>query len=88
VLLVMKESLHNILKHARASEVSVQLEIAGPSLELRIHDNGCGFDASPGSRRGNGLGNMEQRIRDLGGDYSLRSAPGEGTKIEIKVPLR
>jgi signal transduction histidine kinase/ligand-binding sensor domain-containing protein len=88
VLLVMKESLHNVLKHARASEVSVQLEIAGLSLGLRIRDNGCGFDASNRDRRGNGLGNMEKRIRDLGGEFSLRSVPGQGTMIEIKVPLK
>ena len=87
VLLVMKESLHNVLKHARASEVAVQLEIVELSLSLRIRDNGCGFDASAPNRRGNGLGNMEKRIRDLGGEFSLRSAPGQGTMIEFKVPL-
>ena len=87
LLLVMKESLHNIIKHADANEVSVQLEIEGPSLVLRIRDNGRGFEPSKRNGAGNGLGNMQKRVRDLGGEFSLGSTPGQGTRIELRVPL-
>jgi signal transduction histidine kinase/ligand-binding sensor domain-containing protein len=87
LLLVMKESLNNVIKHSNASEVAVRLEITGSNLVLRITDNGRGF--APGERHGtgNGLGNMRKRVRDLGGDFSLTSTPGEGTRIEASVPL-
>lgn len=88
LLLALKESLNNIIKHAAASEVFVQLEIAGPSLLLRIRDNGRGFDPSKRNSAGNGLGNMEKRVRDLGGEFSLASTPGQGTRIEVSVPLK
>ena len=87
LLLVLKESLTNIIKHAEASEVFVQLEIAGPNLVLRIQDNGCGFEPSKRNGAGNGLGNMQKRVRDLGGEFSLASALGQGTQIEASVPL-
>ena len=87
LLLVMKEALHNIIKHAEASEVSVRLAIEGAHLGLRIWDNGCGFEPSKRDDAGNGLGNMQKRIRDLGGAFSLRSTPGQGTLIEVRVPL-
>jgi signal transduction histidine kinase len=87
LLLVMKESLHNIVKHADANEVSVQLEIEGPRLVLRIVDNGRGFEPSRRNCAGNGLGNMQKRVRDLGGEFSLGSTPGQGTRIELRVPL-
>ena len=84
----MKEALHNILKHAEAREVSVQLEIVGPNLRLGIQDDGCGFDPAKRNVAGNGLGNMQKRVRDLQGEFSLRSTPGQGTRIEISVPLK
>jgi signal transduction histidine kinase len=87
LLLVMKESLHNIIKHADANEVSVQLEIVGPDMVLRIRDNGRGFEPSKRNGAGNGLGNMHKRVRDLGGEFNLVSAPGQGTRIEVSVPL-
>ena len=87
LLLVMKEALHNIIKHAEASEVSVQLAIEGTHLGLRIWDNGCGFEPSKRDGAGNGLGNMQKRVRDLGGEFSLRSTPGQGTVIDVSVPL-
>jgi signal transduction histidine kinase len=86
-LLLLKESLNNLIKHAKATEASVKVEIAGSNLVLRIRDNGRGFEPAARNGTGNGLGNMQKRVRDLGGDFSLRSAPGQGTCIEISVPL-
>jgi signal transduction histidine kinase/ligand-binding sensor domain-containing protein len=87
LLLLLKESLNNLIKHAKATEASVKVEIAGSNLVLRIRDNGRGFEPAARNGTGNGLGNMQKRVRDLGGDFSLRSAPGQGTCIEISVPL-
>jgi signal transduction histidine kinase/ligand-binding sensor domain-containing protein len=87
LLLVMNESLHNILKHAQASEVRVQLETEAHNLMLRIQDNGHGFEPSQRKGAGNGLGNMQKRVKDLGGELALRSDPGHGTEIEVSVPI-
>jgi signal transduction histidine kinase len=87
LLLVLKEALHNIVKHSQATEVLVQLEINQGELCLQIADNGRGFDPSGPHRRGNGLGNMERRILDLGGRFELHSQPGQGVRIECRAPL-
>jgi signal transduction histidine kinase len=89
LFLVVKEAFHNVLKHAQATEVRVQVAVGGRTLEILIEDNGCGFE--PGGardgRRGNGLGNMHKRIEGLGGELELSSAPGSGTRLRIKVRL-
>ncbi len=89
VLLVLKEALHNSVKHSHARSVTVELEVGHHTLCLRIKDDGIGFKASQSHPRGhgNGLGNMERRIRDLGGQFSLHTAPGAGVQIDCRVPL-
>ncbi len=87
LLLVMKEALHNVIKHSQASEVHISIGIAASTLVLRIQDNGRGFEPSLRKRAGNGLGNMQKRIRDLNGQFSLRSVAGKGTCIEINLPI-
>jgi ligand-binding sensor domain-containing protein/signal transduction histidine kinase len=87
IFLVVKEILNNTVKHSRASEVRLRLSIENGSLRIGIEDNGCGFDAvAPSVANGNGLGNMERRIRDLGGEFERTSAPGRGTKVAFTVP--
>jgi signal transduction histidine kinase len=87
LLLITKEALQNALKHSGASEVCVAFELQGSSLVLRIHDNGGGFDLSSAKGAGNGLGNMEKRVRDLCGEFTLQSRAGQGTRLEVRVPL-
>lgn len=87
LLLVLKEAVHNILKHSGATEARVQLLIQGPSLVLRIQDNGHGFEVSNVSGRGNGLGNMQRRVHDLNGEWHLESVLGHGTTLEVRLPL-
>ena len=87
LLLILKESLHNLLKHAAATQASVQLEVSGSRLILRVRDNGRGFDTAQRAGAGNGLGNMAKRVRDLGGEFRLQSAPGQGTLVEATLPL-
>jgi len=87
LLLVLKEALHNIVKHSQATRVTVQLEIGERELHLEIADNGLGFDQSCPRRGGNGFGNMERRIRDLGGRFELSSQAGEGVCIDCRIPI-
>jgi signal transduction histidine kinase len=98
LFLAFKEALHNVVKHAAAGEVQVELKLAGGSLRLRVSDNGHGFSAGLESaagllnpdrrRRGNGLANMQQRLADIGGTCEIHSAPGQGTEVSFSLPLR
>jgi signal transduction histidine kinase/ligand-binding sensor domain-containing protein len=95
LFLACKETLHNVVKHAQATEVRLALELSGGGLKLTISDNGPGFDPQeaprPGGRQraaaGNGLLNLEARLRLIGGKMTLASAPGQGTHVEFFVPL-
>jgi signal transduction histidine kinase/ligand-binding sensor domain-containing protein len=95
LFLACKETLHNVVKHAHATEVRLALELTRGGLKLTISDNGPGFDPQetprPGGRQraaaGNGLLNLETRLRTIGGNMSLASAPGQGTRVEFFVPL-
>lgn len=85
---IATEALNNSLKHARASEVAVTLT-AGPSqLELRIIDNGQGFEASPQPSGGIGLSSMKERSNRIGGQLEIETLPNAGTTIRLVVPLR
>ncbi len=83
---VVQESLTNVLRHARAKRVSVTLKESSDRLVLLVSDDGCGID--PGRpRRGLGLLGMEERVRELGGAFSVHSAPGGGTTVRAEIPL-
>ncbi len=85
---IVQEALTNITKHARATEVDITLDASPNGVRLRVKDNGRGMDSS--SARGHGLGllGIEERARELGADFILDSAPGQGTSIEIHIPRR
>ena len=84
---IAQEAVHNVVKHAAASRVEVALATAGDVLSLRVTDDGRGFDTS-GSFTGHlGLHSMRERAELLGGSCGLRSRPGEGTSIEVRLPL-
>jgi signal transduction histidine kinase len=93
LFLVVKEALNNIVKHARATEVCLRLSVKDKTLSLVIKDNGCGFDLAhsalhtPHSPLGNGLVNMRERMTQLGGQLTVESVPGQGTRIAISAPL-
>ncbi|HEV2208127.1 MAG TPA: sensor histidine kinase [Verrucomicrobiae bacterium] len=86
LILAVKESVHNVIKHARASEISVYVVMEGAVLTIRVEDNGDGF--SPGARNmGNGLANMERRLKQIGGSCSVQSGPGQGTTVTFQANL-
>jgi signal transduction histidine kinase len=84
--LACKEALHNIVKHAGASEVSVRLDLAEGGFTLAIEDDGRGFAAALPPARGNGLANMRQRLKELGGVCRVESTPGGGTRVLFSLP--
>lgn len=88
VFRVVQESLTNVVRHAEASEVKIALRSADAHLSLHIQDNGRGFNPkTPSPSRGFGLLSMEERVRALGGNLRLDSAPGAGVALSILIPL-
>jgi len=85
IYLVVKEALHNIIGHAEATKVNIEVGI-DRSLDIVIQDNGKGLPEGATRRWGNGLKNMRQRMEHLGGKFELSS--GEGTKIRVSLPLK
>lgn len=91
LFLTTQEALANVARHAKASHVSVRMDWGDGHSEvaLEILDNGRGFDPDDSARRiGHGLSNMPTRAADLGGQFTVVSAPGEGTMIRMVVPAQ
>ena len=84
---ILQEALANVLKHAQASEVEVELAADPDWVRLSVKDNGVGF-ATDGVRPGYGLDNMQQRAQELGGRFEIESAPGEGTSVRVALPMQ
>jgi signal transduction histidine kinase len=83
---VVQESLTNCVRHARARRISVAVRAHPDALEVSVSDDGVGLD--PNRRRaGFGLRGIEERVRELGGHVSLRSASGQGATLAIWLPL-
>jgi two-component system nitrate/nitrite sensor histidine kinase NarX len=91
---IAQEALNNIVKHASAAQVEVFLKCteSGPSangagtrkLELRVHDDGKGFDLIEDSTNGLGLKIIQERVDSIGASLELESKPGEGTTLTVK----
>jgi signal transduction histidine kinase len=83
---MFKEILHNIIKHAQASHVQIELENSLRAFRLRVKDNGVGFDEK-NVRLGNGLKNLRRRAADLGGSIEIDSRRGQGTTVIVQAPI-
>lgn len=89
VFLIFKEALHNVVKHSKATEVSIRVHIERDGIGLSVEDNGCGFVMSdPGREGAQGLRSLRRRSEELGGTVRIESQSGRGTKIEIWAPYR
>lgn len=90
----LRESLHNVVRHAQASNVSIRIQVASGQLEMEVRDNGRGFvvpahpmeKASSGTT-GRGVRNLYARMQELGGSCRIDSSPGQGTSVRLSVPL-
>ena len=87
---LIQEGLNNLLKHARASTVMLEIKRQGDQLRVQLEDNGIGFDPATRVRTrsgGLGLAGMEERVKLLGGTLQIQSVPGQGTRLHITIPV-
>jgi len=85
---VTQEALRNIVRHANAGYATVLISAAQGGLHLSIEDDGVGFDPKTvGAKARLGLVSMQERVRLVGGSLTIHSEPGNGTRIDLRVPL-
>ena len=84
VFLCVKETLNNVLKHSKASRININIE-ANHSLKIKIADNGVGIEQEKIRRFGNGLKNIERRMKGIGGNYTISNNGGTETKLELPL---
>ena len=87
VIQLVREALSNVSRHAAATTCRVSLHRRGEDAVLEIDDDGRGYDPATVTK-GFGLGNMDARVANLGGELTLSSIPGEGTTVRATIPLR
>lgn len=83
---MVQEGLNNIIKHAEATQIEIRLHYQEHDLEIKIIDNGVGFDVES-VVDSNGLKNIKSRAKLLNGSAVIKSVIGNGTNLEIKIPL-
>jgi two-component system sensor histidine kinase UhpB len=84
---VAQEALTNVMRHSGAARAEVDLEVRGEHLHLRVADDGRGIDERERGDLKTGLAGMRERAMLVGGTLTIRSAPGQGTSVELDVPL-
>jgi two-component system sensor histidine kinase DegS len=92
VFRMVQEALSNVVKHAKATKVGVNVHLTKDLLEAKVSDNGQGFDLQKESQNPEkwdhfGVRSMKERARMLGGEIRWVSTPRTGTAVEITVPL-
>jgi signal transduction histidine kinase len=88
VLYLIREGIMNAVKHGHAESIHVRVRCQDDFLQIRIHDDGKGFDPNIPPQPGHyGLNFMRERVASLGASLEIQSAPGQGTTIAINIPL-
>jgi signal transduction histidine kinase len=85
---IAQEALTNVARHSGAEHVQMRLESQGEEIHLTVEDDGRGLPALAANDRGMGMIGMRARARSAGGDLSVRSCPGEGVAIKVRVRLK
>jgi PAS domain S-box-containing protein len=84
---IAQEALNNSLKHAKAQNLQVCLQLKDDTVRLEVLDDGIGFDPATAEARGGlGLPGMRERVQRIGGQVQIESAPGQGTTVSVEVP--
>src|SRR5262249_16681418 len=86
--LAFRETLNNVVKHSRATEIWLRIHLERGALRIVLEDNGCGFSTTPAPTNGDGLSNLRRRMEKIGGDFEVESHPGAGTRCRISLPLQ
>ena len=84
IFLCVKETLNNMLKHSKATELSIDIK-SNETLIIKIHDNGSGIDFQKIRQFGNGLQNIDRRMKSIGGDFEIKN--NNGTETILNLPL-
>jgi len=87
LLLIFKEAVNNVIRHSQCRSVRMLLRVADGLLEMLISDDGKGL-SSDGVGFGHGLANMRMRAESIGGECAISSKNGEGTDVQVRLPLR
>ena len=86
MLFIFKEAMANVLKHASAHQVVLEIRIENGRVQITLADDGVGFDREHG-RKGYGLSNYQQRARRMGGHVEVDTAPGKGTRVTFSATV-
>jgi two-component system, NarL family, sensor histidine kinase UhpB len=84
---LVQEGTNNVLKHAKAESVWINLEYVDGEVSISLEDDGQGFDINHRSSYGIGLEGLRERFLDLGGSFDIESAPGKGTRLYGSLPI-
>lgn len=84
---IVQELLSNVLRHAKANELEVYLKQVNEKVQLRVIDDGIGFDMQEKKSGSYGLENIRERISGIGGNVKIISFPEKGTSVEISIPI-
>jgi signal transduction histidine kinase len=89
----VRELLVNVIKHAKATNVTVALKRCSEEMLITVEDDGVGFDSSQvGANQkdssGFGLFSIRERLRHMGGSFEIESTPKRGTRVSLRVPLK
>lgn len=84
---IAQEALSNTLRHSKAESMEIKLHRKGSEVRMLLKDTGVGFDLEAKKQTSYGLLTMEERVNELGGYLHMVSKPGEGTSIDIRVPI-
>ena len=85
---IVQEALHNVVKHAQAHSVNIQLMRENEMVKLSVEDDGVGMQAKSSNSRGHsfGLAGIKERVKSMKGTVRVQSAKGKGTRLEVSVP--
>ncbi|PZE21196.1 sensor histidine kinase [Paenibacillus xerothermodurans] len=85
---IVQEAMSNALRHSKATKLEVRLtQPSEDAVRLLIRDNGVGFDLDDKKHASYGIVTMRERVNEIGGSINLITAPGKGTRIDIRVPI-
>jgi signal transduction histidine kinase len=90
---IIQEALTNVVEHAQAKNVTIDITKQGKFIFFSLQDDGIGFDVKQAMEkisieRGLGLASMEERVQMLGGIFNLRSKKGKGTQVKFRIPFK
>ncbi|MCF6138401.1 sensor histidine kinase [Pseudalkalibacillus berkeleyi] len=84
---LVQEGLANALRHSNASRLTIVLNHTDQHIRIHIRDNGAGFDLKDKKKTSYGLKTMQERCDEIGGKFSITTAKGKGTAIDVRVPI-